>query len=125
MGTSIPTHSSRPGAAGRSPSRRSVELGGTPADVVRTRTYITDRAVAGAAGQAHGEHFASIRPASTMVIVAGLLDERWVVEVELDAFVVASETSPALDDAATRLQFGDIVPSGASRRTSAGDVQLA
>lgn len=69
------------------------ELGGTPADVVRTRTYITDRAVAAAAGQAHRENFASIRPASTMVIVAGLLDERWVVEVELDAFVVASETS--------------------------------
>jgi enamine deaminase RidA (YjgF/YER057c/UK114 family) len=29
--------------------------------------------------------FADVRPASTMLVVAGLLDERWVVEVELDA----------------------------------------
>jgi enamine deaminase RidA (YjgF/YER057c/UK114 family) len=63
------------------------ELGGGPADVIRTRTFITDRAFEAAAGQAHGEHFADIRPASTMVVVAGLLDERWVVEVELDAVV--------------------------------------
>ena len=61
------------------------ELGGSVADVIRTRTYITDRAVEAAAGQAHGEHFAAVRPASTMVVVAGLLDERWVVEVELEA----------------------------------------
>ena len=70
------------------------ELGGTPADVVRTRTYVTDRAVAAAAGQAHGEHFASIRPASTMVVVAGLLDERWVVEIEVDAIVGAARPDP-------------------------------
>jgi enamine deaminase RidA (YjgF/YER057c/UK114 family) len=65
------------------------ELGGSPADVVRTRTYITDRSVEQAAGQAHGEHFADIRPASTMLVVAGLLDERWLVEVEVDAVVVS------------------------------------
>jgi enamine deaminase RidA (YjgF/YER057c/UK114 family) len=63
------------------------ELGGTPADVGRTRTYLTDRAVEAAASQAHGEHFADIRPASTMLVVAGLLDPRWVVEVEVDAVV--------------------------------------
>ena len=61
------------------------ELGGSVADVIRTRTYITDRAAEAAAGRAHGERFAAVRPASTMVIVAGLLDERWVVEVELEA----------------------------------------
>ena len=63
------------------------ELGGSPGDVVRTRSYVTDRAVEAAAGQAHGEHFATVRPASTMVVVAGLLDERWLVEVELEAIV--------------------------------------
>jgi len=62
-------------------------LGGTPEHVVRTRTYLTDRAVEAAASQAHGERFAGVRPASTMVVVAGLLDPRWVVEVELDAIL--------------------------------------
>ncbi|MGH3565627.1 MAG: hypothetical protein ACRDRH_06265 [Pseudonocardia sp.] len=37
-----------------------------------------------AAAQAHGEHFGEVRPASTMLLVAGLLDPRWLVEVELD-----------------------------------------
>ena len=60
-------------------------LGGSPADAVRTRTYLTDRAHEGPASRAHGEVFADVRPASTMLVVAGLLDPRWVVEVELDA----------------------------------------
>ena len=34
-----------------------------------------------------GEIFGEIRPASTMVLVAGLVDRRWKVEVELDAIV--------------------------------------
>lgn len=66
------------------------ELGGSPADVIRTRTYLTDRSVQDAAAQAHHEHFAAARPASTMLVVAALLDERWVVEVELDAVVASS-----------------------------------
>ncbi len=60
-------------------------LGGSAADVVRTRSFITDRAHEGAASEAHGEVFADVRPASTMLVVAGLLDARWVIEVELDA----------------------------------------
>ena len=63
------------------------DLGGTVDDAVRTRTFLTDRAHTEAASTAHGEVFARSRPASTMVIVAALLDERWVVEVELDAVV--------------------------------------
>jgi enamine deaminase RidA (YjgF/YER057c/UK114 family) len=35
----------------------------------------------------HGEIFGEIRPASTMVIVAGLVDPRWKVEVEVEAIV--------------------------------------
>ncbi|HEY6634103.1 MAG TPA: RidA family protein [Acidimicrobiia bacterium] len=61
------------------------EAGGSPGDVVRTRTYITDAAHADAIGAAHGAVFSEIRPASTMVVVAGLLDPRWVVEMELEA----------------------------------------
>ena len=43
--------------------------------------------LAGPVGAVHGEIFGSVRPASTMVVVAGLLDPRWLVEVELDAVV--------------------------------------
>lgn len=61
------------------------EAGGAPSDVVRTRMYITDAANADAIGAAHGEVFGEIRPAATMVVVGGLLDERWHVEMELEA----------------------------------------
>ncbi len=57
------------------------------ADIVRTRMFITDRSVAEAVGRAHGEVFGTIGPASTMVVVTGLLDERWKVEIEADATV--------------------------------------
>lgn len=61
------------------------QLGGTPSEVIRTRTYLASRDAEAAAAQAHGEHFGELRPASTMLLVAGLLDIRWLVEVELDA----------------------------------------
>ncbi|HKX74727.1 MAG TPA: RidA family protein [Acidimicrobiia bacterium] len=64
------------------------QAGATFADVVRTRTFITDPAVAETVGRAHGEVFSEIRPASTMVVVAGLLDPRWKVEIEVDAVVL-------------------------------------
>src|SRR5687767_8746159 len=63
------------------------ELGGTPEDVIRTRHYITDLDDVDAVSSVHGEIFGTIRPASTMVRVAGLIDERWRVEVELEAIV--------------------------------------
>lgn len=60
-------------------------LGASPADVVRTRMYVTDAAVADAVGRAHRAAFADHPPASTIVVVAGLLDPRWVVEIEAEA----------------------------------------
>jgi enamine deaminase RidA (YjgF/YER057c/UK114 family) len=63
------------------------ELDGRPEDVIRTRQYIVSPDVADAVGAVHGEVFGDVRPASTMVVVAGLLDPRWLVEVELDAIV--------------------------------------
>lgn len=63
------------------------ELGGAAYDVVRTRQYIVDPRDADVVGAVHGELFGEVRPASTMVVVAGLLDPRWKVEVELDAVI--------------------------------------
>jgi enamine deaminase RidA (YjgF/YER057c/UK114 family) len=63
------------------------ELGGEVGDVVRTRHYITHGDVVPAIATVHGEVFADVRPASTMVMVGGLIDSRWVVEVELDAII--------------------------------------
>jgi enamine deaminase RidA (YjgF/YER057c/UK114 family) len=60
-------------------------LGGTPADVVRTRIYLTDPADAAAVGRAHGQVFGHIRPASTMVAGAVLLRPEWRVEIEAEA----------------------------------------
>lgn len=61
------------------------EVGGRPEDVVRTRIYLTDRDDADAVGRAHQAMFGDVHPAATMVVVAGLLDERWKVEIEADA----------------------------------------
>jgi enamine deaminase RidA (YjgF/YER057c/UK114 family) len=56
-------------------------------DVVRTRQYIVSADDAEAVGRAHAAAFADARPASTMVVVAGLLDPRWRVEIEAEAIV--------------------------------------
>ena len=61
------------------------EAGGSPRDVVRTRMFITDREIADVVGEVHGSVFGDIRPAATMVVVAGLIDSRWKVEMELEA----------------------------------------
>jgi enamine deaminase RidA (YjgF/YER057c/UK114 family) len=53
--------------------------------VLRTRIYITDAGHWREVARAHGEVFADIRPAATAVIVAGLLDPAWLVEIEAEA----------------------------------------
>jgi enamine deaminase RidA (YjgF/YER057c/UK114 family) len=62
------------------------EAGASMGDVVRTRVLMTDAGYVPDVMRAHGEVFGDIRPACTAVIV-GLLDPRWVVEVELDAVI--------------------------------------
>ena len=55
--------------------------------IVRTRIYLTDREDWEAVAREHGKFFSIVRPAATMVIVAGLIDPRWKVEIEADALI--------------------------------------
>jgi enamine deaminase RidA (YjgF/YER057c/UK114 family) len=59
--------------------------GASAKHVVRTRMFLTDPAHADAVSRAHGAVFGEVRPASTMVVIVGMLDPRWKVEIEADA----------------------------------------
>jgi enamine deaminase RidA (YjgF/YER057c/UK114 family) len=61
------------------------EAGATFADVVRTRIFLVDAADFQAVAEVHGEVFRDVRPANSTVVVAGLLDERWRLEIEVEA----------------------------------------
>ncbi len=63
------------------------EAGAAMADVVRTRMLLVDAADADAVSAAHARALGEVRPAATMVVVAGLLDPRWRVEIEAEAVV--------------------------------------
>jgi enamine deaminase RidA (YjgF/YER057c/UK114 family) len=62
-------------------------LGGKASDVVRTRIYVTDISKWREAGEIHREFFEPIRPATTMVQVAKLIDDAALVEIEADAVI--------------------------------------
>jgi enamine deaminase RidA (YjgF/YER057c/UK114 family) len=63
------------------------QLGASAEDVVRTRMYVVGRDNADPVGRAHGAIFRDLRPASTLILVAGLLHADMLVEVEVEAFL--------------------------------------
>jgi enamine deaminase RidA (YjgF/YER057c/UK114 family) len=82
-----------PGADAATQARRCLEIifaalreaGARPQDVVRTRMYLTRSDDADEVLRVHGELFGEIRPATTAVVVRGLIDRRYLVEIEADA----------------------------------------
>ena len=54
---------------------------------MRTRIFLTRIEDWQAVAAVHGEYFGDIRPASTVVQVAGLIDPQWRVEIEADALL--------------------------------------
>ena len=67
--------------------RALAEAGASMSQVVRTRMFVTDISRFTEIGQAHGEVFRDIRPASTMVEVKALVDPDMLIEIEADAYV--------------------------------------
>lgn len=63
------------------------ELGGTAADVVRTRMLLTDPADQDAVGAVHARFFGAAKPAATMAGVAWLCRPEWRIEIEAEAVI--------------------------------------
>ena len=62
-------------------------LGGKMTDVIRTRMFVTDVTQWEKVAAVHGEIFGDIRPATSIVQVARLIDTEALIEIEADAIV--------------------------------------
>ncbi|OBI88521.1 RidA family protein [Mycobacterium asiaticum] len=66
------------------------QAGATLADVIRTRTYVTDITSWREVGAVHAEVFGEIRPVTTMVEVSALIAPDLLVEIEADAYLTST-----------------------------------
>jgi enamine deaminase RidA (YjgF/YER057c/UK114 family) len=64
-----------------------VQAGASIENVYRTRMFLTRAEDWETVGRVHGKFFSIVRPAATMVVVKELLDPRWRIEIEADAFI--------------------------------------
>ena len=64
-----------------------IAAGGRREHIVRTRMFLKNIAAWREAGRAHGEFFAGIRPAATMVQIVQAIEPEWLIEIEADAIV--------------------------------------
>src|SRR5262249_18394880 len=62
-------------------------LGGKVQSIIRTRMFITDISQWEKVAKVHGEIFGNIRPATSMVEVAKLIDKEALIEIEADAVI--------------------------------------
>lgn len=60
-------------------------------NVVRTRMFVVRREDAEPVTLVHGEFFGEIRPATSLLIIHGLLDARMLVEIEAEAILPEKE----------------------------------
>jgi enamine deaminase RidA (YjgF/YER057c/UK114 family) len=63
------------------------EVGARLSDVVRTRMYLISSDDFDDVQDVHREVFEHVKPAATMIVVAGMLDPRWRVEIEAEAII--------------------------------------
>jgi enamine deaminase RidA (YjgF/YER057c/UK114 family) len=62
-----------------------LQAGFTLADVVRTRLFVTDISRWEEYGKAHGEFFRTIKPVTSMIEVSKLIDQDYLIEIEMTA----------------------------------------
>src|SRR2546423_12728870 len=77
----------------RNVERVLIKAGATMKDVVRTRMLLVNPDDRDKVTRAHGEFFSDIRPAATLMFVAGLYDPKMLVEIEVDAILANGETA--------------------------------